>query len=419
MKITGPGSQRPRARNGAVAGTSPARTASIRVEHMDIEELHRVASQLFNGAAPALAKPHYLRLIEHNPLDADAHFAYGRLTRYSEDDTTLKALSLAAEHAQRLPRDQQIKLAYTLGKANQDLARYEDAFDSFAAGAHLQAQAEPYDWRSNFALMRDAAQTLSAQRLRKLAPPTTRGEFTPIFILGMPRSGSTLIEQILVSHPAVATAGEATYLQQAVQRHLIGSHSTLGRAVSHWNKASLEAAATDYQSHLGRRAQPGTTHVIDKLPGNFVLAGLLARLLPNAIIIHSVREAYACLWSCFSTLFGAQMRFTYDFDTLGAYYREYRRLMDHWHDVFDALNAPLHNVGYEALVRGGEAEICALLELVGLDAHTDCLAFYQTERPIRTASTVQVRQPLYTTSIDLWRKYAERLEAALGKYLRS
>ncbi|MEM7218399.1 MAG: sulfotransferase [Pseudomonadota bacterium] len=402
---------------------------------MDTAERHRLASQLFNGEQPALAAPHYARLIEQNPLDADAHFAYGRLTRYSEDDTTLKSLSLAAEHAQRLPPAQQIKLAYALGKANQDLGRFDDAFDSFAAGAALQARAQPYDWRSNFAMMRDAAATLTATRLSALPRPTTPvSGVAPIFVLGMPRSGSTLIEQILVSHSAVSSAGETKALQRSVAQHLIGARDTIGAAAAHWRAADLDTAANDYRAALQAHAGPDDRFVVDKLPGNFVLLGLIRKLLPDAIIVHSLREPYACLWSCFSTLFGSEMRFSYDLDTLGAYFREYQALLRHWRETLPSHEiAALEDKGatptqpgecegflelrYETLVGGGETMIRALLDAVGLPFNQDCLEFHATARPIKTASVAQVRQPLYRSSIDLWQHYAARLRPALSRYL--
>jgi hypothetical protein len=235
----------------------------------------------------------------------------------------------------------------------------------------------------------------------------------PVFIVGMPRSGTTLIEQIVASHPDVTGAGELSAL-----RHVVDAHGMFPEWLAALSDGPGEAAARVLEQ-LGRdylaRTVPlarGGARLVDKMPGNFALAGLIALMLPGARIIHTRRDAVDTCLSCYTKLFGGDQPFTYDQAELGRFYRAYERLMAHWR----ALLPPERfiEVDYEAVVDNVEYEARRLIEFLGLPWSDACLNFHQDRRVVRTASANQVRRPIYGTSRGRWRAYAAYLGPLLG-----
>jgi hypothetical protein len=222
----------------------------------------------------------------------------------------------------------------------------------------------------------------------------------PIFILGMPRSGSTLIEQILASHAWVHGAGERMDFPDLL--------ADLG-------DRDFRALGAAYAARSGTLA-PGAGRVTDKLPGNFLHAGAIHLALPRARIIHSRRDPADTCLSCYTKLFRGEQPFTYDLGELGRYYRAYERLMAHWRVVLP--ESVFLEVDYEALVADPETQTRRLLAHCGLAWDPACLVFHETRREIRTASAVQVRQPLYGGSVGRWRRHGERLEPLLRELRR-
>jgi hypothetical protein len=226
----------------------------------------------------------------------------------------------------------------------------------------------------------------------------------PLFIVGMPRSGTTLIEQIMASHPRLFGAGELPNLHNAA----VSLHPTGGGifsfpdAMLHVSGEHLQRLAAHYVSEVLRLA-PTATHVIDKMPSNFFFAGLIHLALPNARIIHAVRDPVDTCMSCFSKLFAAGQYHTYDLAELGRYYRHYEELMEHWRRVLPV--GRILDVRYEDLVADLEGQARRIIGHCGLEWHRRCLAFHETVRPVRTASATQVRQPLYRSAIGRARPY--------------
>ncbi len=236
----------------------------------------------------------------------------------------------------------------------------------------------------------------------------------PIFVLGMPRSGSTLVEQILASHPLVHAAGELTILERLV-RMLPDAD---GRAVPYpQGIAGLDA---DGFRRLGQaylaglpHLPAGKTRITDKAPANFFHVGLIRLILPNARIIHTVRDPVDTCVSCFSRLYSFGSSFSYDLAELGCYYRWYYELMDHWRTVLPA--GSMLDVAYEDVVDDLEQQARRLIDYCGLPWDDRCLKFHETNRPIATASNVQVRRPLYRSSVARWRRYEAQLEPLLAE----
>jgi len=230
---------------------------------------------------------------------------------------------------------------------------------------------------------------------------------TPIFILGMPRSGTTLIEQILASHPEIHGGGE----RYDLQRNIEAGFGKIGDAAFAVN---INQASPDQFSMAGdnyvrgvRDRFIGGRYITDKMPNNFQLIGMIHLMLPNAKIIHCCRDPLDTCLSIFKNLFTADGHYyAYDLTELGRYYGLYGDLMNHWRDMLPGV---IHDIHYEDLVMDQESETRALIEFFGLDWDDSCLEFQKTARPVHTTSSVQVRKPIYNDSIQSWKRYENRL----------
>ena len=301
--------------------------------------------------------------------------------------------------------DPAIHLHFGLASAYAEVGRADDAFAHWESGNREKRSTYTYDV---------ADSTQFHQRIADQFPPepfNTRAgqghdDDAPIFVVGMPRSGTTLVEQILASHPRVSGVGELTILRDIIRG--IGNNLDAGdypEFIRTLDPDHLRLAAQEYLQELRARA-PSAPRVVDKMPGNFLYVGMIKLMLPNARVIHCVRNAAATCFSCYAQLFNSPQRFTYDLTELGTYYASYRRLMAHWHQVLPGRIFDLH---YEDLVADQETLTRRLLEFCGLDWDESCLAFHETQRSVRTASATQVRQPIYKSALTGWRNYEERL----------
>jgi hypothetical protein len=246
----------------------------------------------------------------------------------------------------------------------------------------------------------------------------------PVFIIGMPRSGTTLVEQILASHPQVWGGGELMHLKEAVARLSgpEGAESPFGypELVRLLDGAQLRALGAEYCEALRAAAPPTmmttTTRMTDKMPANFLFAGLIALVLPNARIIHVKRDPLDTCLSCFSILFLGNQPHSYDLAELGRYYRAYLHLMEHWRQVLPP--GAMLEVQYEEVVADLEGQARRIVAYCGLEWDDACLDFHRTERRVWTASSVQVRQPIYRQSLgraEAYRHWLQPLLEALGE----
>ena len=229
---------------------------------------------------------------------------------------------------------------------------------------------------------------------------------TPIFIIGMPRSGTTLVEQVLASHSAVVGAGEVAYFTELAK--VMGERVGTGddpypQCLRNLSEHDLREIADAYLASLPSEAA-SAAHFTDKMPFNFEHVGFIARVLPNARFVHCVREARDTCVSIFTTHFNSQISFAYDLAEIGAFQRAHDRLMTHWYAQF---GDRIHRVEYERLVSDLEPTVTALLAHCGLQFEPACLAFHNTARRVETASHWQVRQPLYGTSVERWRRFEQ------------
>ena len=304
-----------------------------------------------------------------------------------------------------LAGDAAIHLHFGLAGAYAEVGRSDDAFTHWERGNRIKRTTFSYDVADSTQFHERIADQFTPEVFTAQAGEGLDDD-TPIFVIGVPRSGTTLAEQILASHPRVSGAGELTFLRDIIRRTAndmdAGAYPEFVRTLG---KDHLRSAALDYLGELRGRA-PSASRVVDKMPGNFLYAGMIKLMLPNARIIHCVRNAAATCFSCYTQLFNSPQRFTYDLAELGTYYSSYRRLMKHWHRVLPGQIFDLH---YEDLVEDQEALTRRLLEFCGLEWDESCLVFHETQRSVRTASATQVRQPIYKSALTGWRNYEKRL----------
>ena len=229
---------------------------------------------------------------------------------------------------------------------------------------------------------------------------------------GMPRSGTTLIEQIMASHPQVHGAGELNLIHRMASEFpsLLGSATPYPQCIAQATAQKLERIAQTYLGELQKRGGKAS-RVTDKAPINFLHLGLIDLLFPGARVIHCARDPLDTCLSCYFQPFSGEYSFTYDLGHLGAYYRLYENLMVHWRQI---LRVPVFEVRYEELVADQERMIRALIEFCGLPWDDRCLKFYETERTVATASFDQVRKPIYAGSVGRWRRYEAYLEPLIS-----
>jgi Flp pilus assembly protein TadD len=328
-------------------------------------------------------------------------------------DPYLTAMETLTQDSAALSAADLIHLNFALAKAYEDIGRPESAFEHLLTANALKRRQIAYD---------EAATLGRMNRLRELidrgfiAAREGCGEPStlPVFIIGMPRSGTTLIEQILASHPQVFGAGELRLFDQAagaIREGLPGPPALpemmLGMLSEHFR-----ALGAQYRDGLKRRAAQAT-RITDKMTENFLFAGLIHLALPNAPMIHVVRNAADTCVSCFSVNFTKGPPYAHDLAELGRYHRHYRMLMAHWHDVLPP--GRIMDVHYEELVSDLEGVARRLIAHCGLAWDARCLDFHRTERSVRTASATQVRLPIYKTAVDRWRRYESFLAPLLAE----
>lgn len=327
------------------------------------------------------------------------------------DEERVQQLRQRLDSEQTNPK-QKSALHFSLGKIFDDAEHYDDAFTHFTQGNDL-AKVE-YDPKKEEERVDALIETYSKEFFESFEPRGDDSE-QPVFIVGMPRSGTTLTEQIVASHGRVYGAGELSYFPQAAAiriRQLTGGlpHP---EGVKELKPQALANLAKGFLSPLEEKAGDAL-RITDKMPANTFNLGLVALVFPNARVIHCQRNPLDTCLSCFFQNFRVGQSFSYNLENLGHYYRQYLRLMAHWRET---LPLRLYESKYEALVENQEAESRKLIDFVGLEWDDHCLEFYENSRSIYTASVWQVRQPIYSSSKERWRNYDRHiapLKQAIG-----
>lgn len=354
-----------------------------------------------------LAERGFVRAIDLSPHDGSYHRSLAMVHRYSPNDPHLTMMEELLPDARNWPAEDRMQLDFALGKAYDELSNYERAMFHLVRANAAKRAITPYDEARALGVMDAMEQTITPDFLAEHAG---HGDLTkrPIFIIGMPRSGTTLVEQVLSSLPDVLGMGELMAFQTSLSQ--AGQFPATGPTRS-WFKGLGSA----YIKALGI-IPPHFLRTLDKMPSNFIYAGLIHMALPNAKIIHLHRNPIDTCLSCFSRLFTGDQPFSYDLSELGRYYRRYEQLMAHWRKILPV--RAFIDVEYELLVSDFEAQARRIVEFCGLEWNNICFDFHKSKRSVKTASAAQVRQPLYKSSVGRYEHYAPYLEplvTALGQ----
>ncbi len=347
------------------------------------------------------------RAIALKPDYAVAHRHLANACRHSERDADVTAME-ELYTADQATKEQKMHLAFGLGKVYEELGEYQKAFEYLDTGNRLKRGTFNYS-------IANEQQVFDAIKQAFSSPTTDQNsggnpDDTPIFVLGMPRSGTSLTEQILASHPQVIGAGELRDLWE-VACDICNTRvpSELPGCIANADQEKIRRLGTAYIGRV-RRFSDSARHIVDKMPHNFLFIGIIRRALPNAKIIHCERDPVDNCLSIFKNFFVAEHGYAYDLKELGEYYLLYQDLMRFWHQRYpDAI----HRLSYESMVSDQENTTRALLEYCNLEWDDACLQFHKTTRGVKTASASQVRRPIYKESVQLWEKYERELEPLL------
>jgi len=361
----------------------------------------------------------YRRSIELEPSLGEAYWSLANLKTYRFAPAEIEAMRTQLART-GLGAEDRLHLHFALGKATEDAGDHAAAFAHYAEGNRLRRATLAYDADETTALVRRAQALFTpdffACRRGSGAPAPD-----PIFVVGLPRSGSTLVEQILASHPAVEGTMELPDLLGLV-RELSGrtrrsEPSKYPDALAELGPEALRALGERYLAQTRIQRKTDKAFFIDKMPNNWAHVGLIQLILPNARIVDTRRHPLSCCFSAFKQHFARGQGFTYSLEDVGRYYRDYAALMTHFDSV---LPGRVHRVIYERMVEDTEAEIRRLLAHCGLEYDERCLHFYENDRAVRTASSEQVRSPIFRDAVDHWRHYEPwlgPLRQALGPAL--
>jgi tetratricopeptide (TPR) repeat protein len=357
-----------------------------------------------------------IKSIEHamalNPENVAAYLEISEAKQFvSESDPHFVSMKRLSESAAASSRDQVAPLYFALGKAFDDLNQPDQAFASFEKACALMRRSitfsEPVALELFDRIQRDFTPAV-VERLSGSGDPSQ----LPLFVMGMPRSGTTLVEQILSSHPMVMGGGELVDVRDALGdlRSRVEGNPPYPEMLQSLSVKDVQLFGNLVARRLGRRAD-GRQHITDKMTSNFFFVGLLHLALPRAKIIHVRRNAVDTCLSCYTKLFRSGVEYSYDLGELGRYYAAYDRLMAHWKRVLPP--GAFLEVRYEDVVGDLEGQAKRILSHCDLPWDESVLAFHQNERSVRTASGLQVRQPLYASSVARWRRYEAHLSPLL------
>jgi tetratricopeptide (TPR) repeat protein len=349
----------------------------------------------------------YTACMQHRPEFGETYWSLANLKTYRFDDATLAEMERRAR-ASGLTTQSEVNFLFAIAKAYEDRSDFERAWHFYETGNAKQRATVSYD-PVHTETMNDRLIEVFSREFLESRDGAGHSDASPIFIVGLPRSGSTLLEQILASHSQVEGTSELPYLGRiatALNRSRAGGANYPEAAREHAT-ADFAGLGANYLSSAQAHRRTDRPRFIDKMPNNFPNVGLLALMLPQAKIIDARRHPLDACLSCYRQLFAKGQAFTYDLTEIGEYYLQYQRMMDHWAEV---LPGRVLTVQYEEVVANLEMQARRILEFCGLSWEDACLRFYESSRAVRTPSSEQVRQPIYESSVGQWRRYAQHLD---------
>jgi len=344
------------------------------------------------------AEKTYRRIIDRSPHITTAYFGLSKCRKFTEADREF------IDRMKKLPANS-AAINYALGKVSTDIGEYDEAFRYYRVANDIRNNRIDYHREDTTARVDRIIATFTGEFIREMQKGGNESDL-PVFVLGTPRSGTSLIEQIISSHPLAFGAGELTYLGgqfEVYTRSRVQGPRDIPYAIGQLQPADIGELAGQYLSAL-RKICPDENilRITDKMPGNFNHVGYIAMLFPNARIIHVRRNPLDTCLSIYFQAFANEHRYAFNLENLGYWYLEYLRLMEHWNGM---LGEKMLNIRYEDMVNDFEESARKLIEYCGLEWDYRCLRFHEKQRDVKTASHWQVRQPIYTSSLERWKRY--------------
>lgn len=375
----------------------------------DVEAYMRLATLHSDEGQFEACRHDYQRALRRDPSHGGAHYGLASLKTFEEDDPQIHQLRTLLGAPSLEPSNEAV-LCFALARAMDQLGRLDEAMTLYDRGNRLKRELTDFDIAAERANIGRIIRAFDAEVFEQFSGAGDPSEL-PVFVVGMPRSGTTLVEQILDSHPQVHGAGELNDLWRVVSGlgRRLPSGISLPEGVRHVEAALWTELGGLFVERI-RRYSAEADRIVDKLPFNYTLAGIIRLMLPRARIIHCVRDPRDTCFSCYTTSFQNDRGFTCDLTEMGETYRLYWDLMAHWRRV---LPGGMHQVRYESLVEDLEGESRRLIEYLGVDWSDECLRFFENPRTVKTASMTQVRQPVYKSSVGRWRRYEAYLSPLL------
>jgi tetratricopeptide (TPR) repeat protein len=390
---------------GDTKGAASALHEALRLEPTSCTS-HRIMGLVLKDQGKMNAARESLRKgLEYSPDDAITRYLLTRYKKYTSIDdpdiTTLHALLGKAE----LTNENATFLHFGLGKIYDDLAMHKEAFHHYHLGNRLKRDSFGVGWISTGIELKRYHKVFQPSLFRRFAQPAnTVFSELPVFIVGMPRSGTTLVEQICTSHSLVHGKGELEKITQLIHNlpKQCKGKAAYPECLITASPSLMHSLAEKYITELKAGVPEETTRIIDKMPSNFQELGLITILFPGARLIHCVRDPLDTCLSNYFQKFEEGNECSYDMETISLYYRKYKERMHHWETV---LPGTIHTVQYESLVAHPEKETKSVIDFLGLEWEEACLNFHKTKRSVQTSSDWQVRQPIYKQSVARWKHY--------------
>ena len=352
----------------------------------------------------------YHNAIKFYPFSGEAYWSLANLKTYKFSKKEISNMKLAIN--KNIHPNEQIQMHFALAKALESNNQFEDSFNHYKEGNWLQRKQIKYN-SEEYKLSIDDLITFFKSNKDIFKSRANIKNDDPIFILGLPRSGSTLIEQILSSHSLIDGTQELPNIM-AISRDikLIDPNNGYPNNLMNIDTSSFNDFGQKYIDET-RWARSSKPFFIDKMPNNFVHIGLIKLILPNAKIIDARRNPMDACFSCFKQYFAKGQHFTYDLDDIARYYKDYLRLMDFWNELFPR---EIFTINYEDIINNPNKKIRELLNFCNVEFENSCLDFHKSKRPVKTASSEQVRQPMYKTGLDYWKNYRNNLDILINHF---
>jgi tetratricopeptide (TPR) repeat protein len=352
----------------------------------------------------------YLKAIKLFPLSGEGYWSLANLKTYTFNDNQIQAMKSAIK--EDMHEQEKIQMMFALGKAYESKKNFKESFKFYNDGNWMQRKNVEYNAEEN---SKSIDLTIDFFKQNKENLDFNSGITTgdPIFILGLPRAGSTLLEQILSSHSMIEGTEELHNIM-TIGRRIRTSNDSKNylNNLLELNKNNISSYGNMYIDET-QWARKENNFFIDKMPNNFPHIGLIKMILPNAKIIDARRNPMDGCFSCFKQYFAKGQHFTYDLDDVARYYKDYLRIMKFWNSYFPKA---IHTVCYEDVINNPEQEVRSMLKYLGLDFEKSCMNFHKSSRPVKTASSEQVRQPIYKSGMNYWKNYKDDLSALIKHF---